>query len=96
MERQCGAPERRNLEESIEKLRQVADGSNDILAESAGITSGSWYARTRQPDGMQAWKIVIPSSKVKPEPRAHDGHEWIYVLSGQMRLTPRESPFERC
>ena len=35
---------------------------------------------------MQAWKIVIPTSKVKPEPRAHDGHEWIYVLSGQMRL----------
>ncbi len=41
---------------------------------------------TRQPDGMQAWKIVIPTSKVDPEPRAHDGHEWIYVLSGHMRL----------
>ncbi len=41
---------------------------------------------TRQPDGMQAWKIVIPSSKVEPEPRAHDGHEWICVLSGHMRL----------
>ncbi len=41
---------------------------------------------TRQPDGMQAWKIVIPTSKVNPEPRAHDGHEWIYVLSGRMRL----------
>ena len=41
---------------------------------------------TRQPDGMQAWKIVIPTSKVTPEPRAHDGHEWIYVLSGHMRL----------
>jgi transcriptional regulator with XRE-family HTH domain len=41
---------------------------------------------TRQPDGMQAWKIVIPTSKVNPEPRAHDGHEWIYVLSGHMRL----------
>jgi quercetin dioxygenase-like cupin family protein len=41
---------------------------------------------TRQPDGMQAWKIVIPPSKVNPEPRAHDGHEWIYVLSGHMRL----------
>ncbi len=41
---------------------------------------------TRQPDGMQAWKIVIPSDKIKPEPRAHDGHEWIYVLSGRMRL----------
>jgi transcriptional regulator with XRE-family HTH domain len=41
---------------------------------------------TRQPEGMQAWKIVIPASKVTPEPRAHDGHEWIYVLAGQMRL----------
>jgi transcriptional regulator with XRE-family HTH domain len=41
---------------------------------------------TRQPDGMQAWKIVIPTSKTNPEPRAHDGHEWIYVLSGHVRL----------
>lgn len=41
---------------------------------------------TGQPDGMQAWKIIIPTSKVTPELRAHDGHEWIYVLSGRMRL----------
>jgi transcriptional regulator with XRE-family HTH domain len=41
---------------------------------------------TRQPDGMQAWKIVIPTSKVIPEPRAHDGSEWIYVLSGRVRV----------
>ena len=41
---------------------------------------------TRQPDGMQAWKIVIPTSNVTPEPRAHDGYEWIYVLSGHMRF----------
>jgi transcriptional regulator with XRE-family HTH domain len=41
---------------------------------------------TRQPDGMQAWKIVIPTTKITPEPRGHDGHEWIYVLSGHVRL----------
>ncbi len=41
---------------------------------------------TRQPDGMQAWKIVVPTTKVAPEPRAHDGHEWLYVLSGRLRL----------
>jgi transcriptional regulator with XRE-family HTH domain len=41
---------------------------------------------TGQPDGMQAWKIVIPTSKVDPDPRAHDGYEWIYVLSGHLRL----------
>src|SRR5829696_5248283 len=38
------AAERRNLDESIEKLRQIAGGRNDILAEAAGITAGPWYA----------------------------------------------------
>ena len=38
------AAERRNLDESIEELRQIADGRHDILAEAAGITAGSWYA----------------------------------------------------
>jgi transcriptional regulator with XRE-family HTH domain len=41
---------------------------------------------TRQPGGMQAWKIVVPTSKVRPELRAHEGYEWLYVLSGRMRL----------
>jgi transcriptional regulator with XRE-family HTH domain len=41
---------------------------------------------TRQPEGVQAWKIVIPTSKADPEPRAHDGSEWLYVLSGHLRL----------
>ena len=41
---------------------------------------------TRQPDGVQAWKIVIPTGKTDPEPRSHDGSEWIYVLSGHLRL----------
>ena len=38
------------------------------------------------PGGVQAWKIVIPMSQSTPQPRAHDGYEWLYVLSGRMRL----------
>jgi hypothetical protein len=38
------AVERRSLDESIEELRQIADSRNDILAEAAGTTAGSWYA----------------------------------------------------
>jgi hypothetical protein len=38
------AAKRRNLDEAIEELRQIADGRDDILAEAAGITAGSWYA----------------------------------------------------
>jgi transcriptional regulator with XRE-family HTH domain len=38
------------------------------------------------PGGVQAWKIVIPMSQSTPQPRAHDGYEWLYVLTGRMRL----------
>jgi hypothetical protein len=38
------AAEQRNLDESIAELREIADSRNDILAEAAGITAGSWYA----------------------------------------------------
>jgi transcriptional regulator with XRE-family HTH domain len=38
------------------------------------------------PGGVQAWKIVIPKSQSTPAPRTHDGFEWLYVLSGRMRL----------
>ena len=41
---------------------------------------------TQQPNGVQAWKIVIPASQSTPKPRAHEGYEWLYVLSGRMRL----------
>lgn len=41
---------------------------------------------TRQPGAAQAWKIVIPTTKSTPELRSHEGYEWLYVLSGRMRL----------
>ena len=39
-----------------------------------------------QPGGIQAWKILVPKSQSTPQLRTHDGFEWIYVLSGRMRL----------
>jgi transcriptional regulator with XRE-family HTH domain len=41
---------------------------------------------TEQQGGLRAWKVVIPPEHDEPELRAHKGHEWLYVLSGQMRL----------
>ena len=38
------------------------------------------------PGGIQAWKIVIPKRQSEPTLRTHDGYEWLYVLSGRMRL----------
>lgn len=41
---------------------------------------------TRQPTGVQVWKIVIPTTKNKVEMKTHEGYEWIYVISGKLRL----------
>jgi transcriptional regulator with XRE-family HTH domain len=38
------------------------------------------------PGGVQAWKILVPVSQTTPNARTHDGFEWLYVLSGRMRL----------
>jgi transcriptional regulator with XRE-family HTH domain len=38
------------------------------------------------PGGIQAWKIIIPTTQSTPKVRTHDGYEWLYVLAGQMRL----------
>jgi hypothetical protein len=43
------AAERRNLTDSIAELREIANGRDDILAEAAGITVGSWLPSVRQP-----------------------------------------------
>jgi transcriptional regulator with XRE-family HTH domain len=62
------------------------EGDPRIQLKPGRVKGRTVIPLTRQPDGMQAWKIVIPTSKTTPEPRAHDGYEWIYVLSGRMRL----------
>ena len=38
------ATERRNLAESIAELRDIANGRNDLIAATAGLMAGSWYA----------------------------------------------------
>lgn len=40
---------------------------------------------TQGPIGVQAWKVILPVGQA-PKVRAHDGYEWLYVLSGRMRL----------
>ena len=52
----------------------------------ATTVNGRTVLPLTHPGGIQAWKIVIPKGQSDPKPRTHDGFEWLYVLSGQMRL----------
>jgi transcriptional regulator with XRE-family HTH domain len=39
------------------------------------------------PTGLAAVKVVFPADRVEPEYHRHEGEEWLYVLSGRLRLT---------
>ncbi|MEV0326773.1 XRE family transcriptional regulator [Micromonospora echinospora] len=42
---------------------------------------------TRRPGGLQAFKQIIPPhTPTDPQPNTHEGYEWLYVLSGRVRL----------
>ncbi|WNV89209.1 XRE family transcriptional regulator [Umezawaea sp. Da 62-37] len=42
---------------------------------------------TRRAGGVQAYKLIVPSrGSGPPETKTHEGYEWIYVLSGRLRL----------
>ena len=43
------------------------------------------FPLTQQPSGLAVWKVVIPPERER-KLRTHAGYEWLYVLSGQMRL----------
>ncbi|RKN41473.1 helix-turn-helix domain-containing protein [Micromonospora endolithica] len=43
---------------------------------------------TRRPGGVRAFKLIMPAGTPggEPDPRSHEGYEWLYVLSGRLRL----------
>jgi quercetin dioxygenase-like cupin family protein len=43
------------------------------------------YPLTQHSSGMAVWKVVIPPGRER-RLRTHAGYEWLYVLSGEMRL----------
>ncbi|WP_460109971.1 helix-turn-helix domain-containing protein [Streptomyces sp. YKOK-J1] len=45
-----------------------------------------FWPLTRQPGGLQAFKILEPQRNQEPDQRTHEGYEWLYVLSGRLRL----------
>ena len=49
-----------------------------------------WPLTNRASGGLRTFKIRISTKRRRPPPkdslRAHDGHDWMYVLDGRMRL----------
>lgn len=52
----------------------------------------TWVPLTEMPGSLQAFKLVIPGvpTPAEPKPQSHEGFEWLYVLSGRLRLVLAE------
>ena len=47
---------------------------------------------SRRAGGIQAFKTVIPAGRrgQEPRPQTHEGYEWLYVLTGRLRVVLAE------
>ena len=41
---------------------------------------------TRRPGGIRAYKMLIPAGEPDSPMQSHEGYEWMYVLSGRLRV----------
>jgi transcriptional regulator with XRE-family HTH domain len=60
-------------------------GDPRVRMESRKMGDRTIVPLTRQPGGLQAYKMIIPPGR-PTEQRTHEGYEWFYVLSGRARL----------
>ncbi|NEB20203.1 helix-turn-helix domain-containing protein [Streptomyces coelicoflavus] len=61
-------------------------GDPRVRAEPIVRHGRTHWPLTRQAGGLQAFKVLEPQRKEEPDPRTHEGYEWLYVLSGRLRL----------
>jgi len=47
---------------------------------------------TRRPGGIRAYKMIVPAGGPGDQ-KSHEGYEWMYVLSGRLRLRLGEHDF---
>lgn len=82
---------------TLEQLLPLADLYEVSLDELVGRTEPprkQWGGRvivplTKEPGGLRAYKMTVPprdEDDAVPDLRTHEGWEWMYVLSGRLRV----------
>ncbi|MDX6263641.1 MAG: hypothetical protein QOH84_5329 [Kribbellaceae bacterium] len=70
-------------------------GDPRVHAKSFKRNGATMIPLTRRPGGLQAFKQIVPAGwgGNDVEQRVHEGYDWIYVLSGQIRLVLGDNDF---
>ncbi len=83
-----------------ELVGATAPGDPRIYPRPIQRNGSTWLPLTRNPGGPAVFKQIIPPN---PDPSAgprrpaeqgsHEGHEWLYVIAGRLRLTLGDNDF---
>jgi transcriptional regulator with XRE-family HTH domain len=72
---------------SLDRLVGAPEGRDPRMLPKPRVRNGRMVIPlTGRTGGLHAWKVVIPAERNQPVLRTHEGYEWLYVLSGEMRL----------
>jgi transcriptional regulator with XRE-family HTH domain/quercetin dioxygenase-like cupin family protein len=73
-----------------------ATGDPRIYPRPVKRGGATWLPLTRNPGGLNVFKQIMP---VNPDPpdrldqRVHEGHEWLYVITGRLRMALGDKDF---
>lgn len=82
-------PLSREYQVPLDELVDAPNTGDPRVHTRAVVRNGiSYLPLTRRPEGLQSYKVVYPPHWPDGEPtqQTHEGYEWLYVLSGRIRL----------
>jgi quercetin dioxygenase-like cupin family protein len=89
-------PLARALGVSVDALLAPPEGADPRVRSRTFTRQGIAFlplTRAGAANGMHAYKVRYPAEERVPTPTVHDGRDWIYVLSGRLRLVLGERDF---
>jgi transcriptional regulator with XRE-family HTH domain len=85
-----------NLELVVPLARALRLELDDIVPRAAPdprvhraprkVGESTWLPLSPASSELQTYKVTMPHRAGPPDPRVHDGYEWLYVLDGRLRL----------
>ena len=89
-------PLARALSVSVDALLAPPEHADPRVRSRAFTRHGITFlplTRAGAANGMHAYKLYYPAEERVPTPAVHDGQDWIYVLSGRLRLVLGDEDF---
>ena len=70
-----------------------APGDPRVRARPVHRNGRTLIPLSQRPGGIRAYKMLVPAGEPEGEQKTHEGYEWMYVLSGRLRLRLAEHDF---